>query len=435
MGGKLNNMNLSGPTFFLLVIIGFTLVLHWYVFQAVKTLSASLGSDWWKNVLQWGYWLIAFGISAYLVFKTYQIAGKGEFASSVQTVSNVLLTVIVTQLVCVVFLLGEDIVRNLQAIGLFAFNGFKSFAFPSRTTWVSAVALIAASLPLFSFVYGIKYGKYNFQVHREVLYFEDLPEAFDGFTITQISDVHSGSLKDPGAVAKGVQMVLDQGSDLFVFTGDLVNHRAEEIDPLIPIFSKIRAPYGQYSILGNHDYGDYVSWPSAEAKSENFTRLKGKHAEIGFDLLLDEHVAIEKDGQRLVLAGVENWGVGFKEKGNLQKALSGTNQGDFKILLSHDPSHWDAQVKNNANPIHLTLSGHTHGMQFGVETSLVRWSPVQYRYPNWAGIAEEAGKYLYVNRGFGFHAFSGRVGIWPEITVIKLRRGTAPETKYAMNRR
>lgn len=434
MGGKLNHMNLSGPTFFLLVIIALTTVLHWYVFQAVKTITYTFESDWWKNTLRWTYWIVALGISAYLVMKTYQIAGKGEFASSAQSVSNVLLTLIVTQLVCVVFLLGEDIFRNLQAVGTFVFNGFKDFSFPSRTTWVSGVALVAAALPLFSFVYGIQYGKYNFQVHREVLYFEELPDAFEGFTITQISDIHSGSLKDRQAVAKGVEKVLEQQSDLFVFTGDLVNHRAEEIDPLKPIFSQIKAPYGQFSILGNHDYGDYVSWPSKEAKAENFQKLKEKHAELGFRLLLDENVTIEKDGQKLVLAGVENWGVGFKEKGDLHRALSGTDTNDFKILLSHDPSHWDAQVKNNPNPIHLTLSGHTHGMQFGIETSLVRWSPVQYRYPNWAGLAEEAGKYLYVNRGFGFHAFAGRVGIWPEITVIELRKGRKPKESYAMNR-
>ena len=413
---------------FLLVIISLTTILHWYVFQAIKTLTLTLDTAGWRSAVHWAYWLFATGISTFLIVRTYQLIGSGGF-SSAQSVTNVMLTLVVTQVVCVVFLLGEDIFRNLQAFGAFAFNGFKNFSFPNRTTWVSAVALIAASLPLFSFVYGIKYGKYNFQVHREVLYFEDLPEAFDGFTITQVSDIHSGSLKDKRAVAKGVEMVLEQGSDLFVFTGDLVNHRAEEIDPLMEIFSKIKAPYGQFSILGNHDYGDYISWPSKEEKSANFQRLKEKHADLGFRLLLDENTTIRKDGQILVLAGVENWGVGFKEKGNLEKALASAKHADFKILLSHDPSHWDAQVKKHPNPVHLTLSGHTHGMQFGIETALVRWSPVQYRYPNWAGLAEEDGKYLYVNRGFGFHAFSGRVGIWPEITVIELRKGKAPEPK------
>ncbi|MCH6234369.1 metallophosphoesterase [Cognataquiflexum rubidum] len=421
-------MNQSGPIIFLSILFLFILFLSWYVFQAIRTVSMGIDLIRIQQMIKWSYWAFMLSLLTWLVFKSVQVFSTGEFASSAQTLSSVFLTLIVTQLVIVFVLLGEDIIRNIQAISVFAMNGAKGYSFPSRTVWVSVLALTVASVPLFSFVYGIKYGKYNFKVHREVLYFEDLPEAFDGFTITQISDIHSGSLKDHKAVASGVQMVLDQKSDLFVFTGDLVNHRADEIEPLIKEFSKIKAKYGQFSILGNHDYGDYSSWPSPEAKKENFEKLKGQHAKLGFDLMLDENIRIEKDGQSIILAGVENWGVGFKEKGDLQKALKGTETGDFKILLSHDPSHWDAQVKNNPNPVHLTLSGHTHGMQFGIETQLVKWSPVQYRYPNWAGLAEEAGSYLYVNRGFGFHAFAGRVGIWPEITVIELKKGKKPDS-------
>lgn len=419
-------MSQSGPIIFLSILFLFIIFLSWYVFQAVKTVSLGIDLVKTQQVIKWSYWIFMLGLLIWLGYKSVQVFSTGEFASSAQTLSSVFLTLIVTQLVIVFVLLGEDIFRNIQAISVFAMNGAKGYSFPSRTVWVSVMALTVASVPLFSFVYGIKYGKYNFKVHREVLYFEDLPDAFDGFTITQISDIHSGSLKDHKAVASGVQMVLDQNSDLFVFTGDLVNHRADEIEPLIKEFGKIKAKYGQFSILGNHDYGDYSSWPSPEAKKENFEKLKAQHGKLGFDLLLDENIRIEKGGQSIVLAGVENWGVGFKEKGDLQKALKGTDTLDFKILLSHDPSHWDAQVKNNPNPVHLTLSGHTHGMQFGIETQLVKWSPVQYRYPNWAGLAEEAGSYLYVNRGFGFHAFAGRVGIWPEITVIELKKGKKP---------
>ncbi|EPR68031.1 putative phosphoesterase [Cyclobacterium qasimii M12-11B] len=218
-------------------------------------------------------------------------------------------------------------------------------------------------------------------------------------------------------------MAAAQQSDLFVFTGDLVNHKADEIDPMIDIFSKIKAPFGQFSILGNHDYGDYTSWPSPEAKVKNLQSLKEKHKIMGFDLLLDENRVIEKDGQKISLLGVENWGLGFQSKGDLEKSLRNVPDDAFKVLLSHDPTHWDEQVKNHPKDIHLTLSGHTHGMQIGIETPFVRWSPAQYRYTNWAGIAEQAGKYLYVNRGFGFHAFAGRVGIWPEITVIELKKG------------
>jgi len=191
---------------------------------------------------------------------------------------------------------------------------------------------------------------------------------------------------------------------------------------LLDRFKEINAPYGQYSILGNHDYGDYTSWENDQDKQRNFETLKAQHAKMGYRLLLDEHVTINKDGQKIQLMGVENWGVGFKSKGDLGKALKGVEDKDFKVLLSHDPSHWEMEVKEHPSKIHLTLSGHTHGMQFGVETPLIRWSPAKYRYPNWAGVAEKAGRFLYVNRGFGFHAFDGRVGIWPEITVIELKK-------------
>lgn len=284
------------------------------------------------------------------------------------------------------------------------------------------MALIIAIIPFTSFIYGVTKGKHNFKVHREIIYFDDLPEAFDGFTITQISDVHSGSFTNYKAVQKGIDLAIAQNSDLFVFTGDLVNHKAEEIEPMLDQFKEIKAPFGQFSILGNHDYGDYVSWDTKEAKEANFMKLKNQHKRLGYRLLLDENVVIEKDGQTIQLLGVENWGLGFKAKGDLEKALAKTSTSDFKILLSHDPSHWDEEVKKNTNKVHLTLSGHTHGMQFGIETPIIRWSPVQYRYPNWAGLTAENGRHLYVNRGFGFHAFSGRVGIWPEITVIELRK-------------
>ena len=375
-----------------------------------------------KNFSYTLYWVVFTGISFWVVFTFYRIFKAGEISTEHQQVLNVFLTLVVTQLVCVVFLFGEDIVRNFQAGFSYVFNGKEATIFPARVKWLSIVALTVSMVPLTSFVYGITKGKYNFTVHKETLYFEDLPEAFDGFTITQISDIHAGSFKNYEAVKKGVDLAIAQNSDLFVFTGDLVNHYAEEIEPMLSIFKEIKAPYGQFSIIGNHDYGDYGSWNSPKEKLANFEKFKDQHKRLGYRLLLDENVKIQKDGQEIALVGVENWGVGFQSKGDLQKALEGTNKEEFKILLSHDPSHWDREVKNNASKIHLTLSGHTHGMQFGIETPILKWSPVQYRYPNWAGLVEESGRYLYVNRGFGFHAFSGRVGIWPEITVIELRK-------------
>ncbi|RZK79201.1 MAG: metallophosphoesterase, partial [Pedobacter sp.] len=265
-------------------------------------------------------------------------------------------------------------------------------------------------------------GKYAYRVIKHTLYFEDLPSGFDGFTISQISDVHSGSFTDAKAVQKGIDMIIAQRSDVFVFTGDLVNNKAEEIKPWIEMFSKIKAPFGQFSILGNHDYGDYVTWESPQKKDQNLNNLKKYHADMGYRLLLDEHIELQKGNDKIILAGVENWGIGFGERGDLKKALSGTKDGDFKILLSHDPSHWEAEVIKHRSKVHLTLSGHTHGMQFGIEALGIKWSPVKYRYKHWAGIKSVKDMYLNINRGFGFIGFSGRVGIWPEITVIELKR-------------
>lgn len=415
-------MNQIGGIIFLIVVFLFSTFLNWYVFQALKTLLVDVESEKIRNYTFVTYWIVFVGITLWVVFTFYRIFQEREISTENQQVLNVFLTVLVTQLVCVVFLFGEDLVRNVQAGISYILNGKEGTTFPSRVKWLSTIALMVSIIPFTSFVYGITKGKYNFKVQKEIIYFEDLPEAFDGFTITQISDIHAGSFTNYDAVKKGVDLAIAQNSDLFVFTGDLVNHHAEEIEPMMEIFNKIKAPYGQFSIIGNHDYGDYVSWNSAAEKEANFKKLKDQHRRLGYRLLLDEHVKIKKDDQEITLIGVENWGVGFQSKGDLKMAINGTANDDFKILLSHDPSHWDKEVKNNPNKIHLTLSGHTHGMQFGIDTPLIKWSPVQYRYPNWAGLVEEAGRYLYVNRGFGFHAFSGRVGIWPEITVIELRK-------------
>ncbi|MGZ3836512.1 MAG: metallophosphoesterase, partial [Mucilaginibacter sp.] len=255
------------------------------------------------------------------------------------------------------------------------------------------------------------------------LYFHDLPDAFDGFTITQLSDIHSGSFTSQKGVEKGVSIVNEQNSDLILFTGDLVNNLASEMDPWIPVFSQLKAPYGKFSVLGNHDYGDYVQWESKGHQSANLDRLKKVHSEIGFKLLLNEAVTIKKEDQSIALIGVENWGKGgFHKYGDLEKAAISVPDESFKILMSHDPSHWDAVTLDHDQHIHLTLSGHTHGMQFGIELFGFKWSPIKYVYRQWAGLYEEGGKYLYVNRGFGFLGLKARVGIWPEITVITLKK-------------
>jgi len=287
---------------------------------------------------------------------------------------------------------------------------------------ISYTSFVIFLMVILLFIDGIFRGKYAYRVIEQTLYFDDLPKNFDGFKIAQISDIHSGSFNNTKAVQKGIDLVIKQKADLFVFTGDLVNNKAEEIKPWIPFFNNIKAPYGQFSILGNHDYGDYMAWKSPQEKQQNLENLKKYHQEIGFKLLLDEHVYLEKGNDKIVLAGVENWGIGFGERGDLNAALKGTITQEFKVLLSHDPSHFDAQVKNYPSKINLTLSGHTHGMQFGIEMFGIKWSPVKLRYKHWAGLKEENNRYLYVNRGFGFIGFSGRVGIWPEVTLITLRR-------------
>jgi uncharacterized protein len=320
-----------------------------------------------------------------------------------------------SELLFVLVLLLNDGYRLVAGI-------FHHFIFPPRSIIMVEIATALFLFLFFAFLYGMLWGKYAYRIIKHTLYFEDLPAAFDGFTITQISDVHAGSLKNPKAVQKGIDLINQQQSDLFVFTGDLVNNKAEEIKPYIGHFSQINAPYGQFSVLGNHDYGDYIKWKDDTTKRENLEQLKKYHATLGFRLLLDEHVELHKNGQKIILAGVENWGVGFGERGDLNKALLNTQYNDFKILLSHDPTHWDAQVKHYPSKIHLTLAGHTHGMQFGIEAFGIKWSPVKFRYKHWAGIKRENDLVLNVNRGFGFIGFSGRVGIWPEITVIELKK-------------
>lgn len=412
-------MKKVGGTIFIIVLLSVIFFLDWYVFQGIKTILPSAYLAQGKTA----YWVLTAAMAMWFGYTFYTIMQEGKISSSSQQTLNWFMVVLVTQLTVVLFLFGEDLIRGLGSVYRYATHSSNEGSLlASRRKFVSQLAFAVAAIPMTGFIYGIVKGKYAFRTIRKTLYFKDLPEAFDGFTITQLSDIHAGSFKDIEAVKKGAEMAADQQSDLFVFTGDLVNHKANEIDPMLDVFSKIKAPYGQFSILGNHDYGDYTSWPSPEAKAQNLESLKNKHQLMGFDLLLDESRTIEKDGQKISLLGVENWGVGFQSKGDLEKSLQNVPEKDFKILLSHDPTHWDEQVKNHPKNIHLTLSGHTHGMQMGIETPFIRWSPAQYRYTNWAGIAEQAGKYLYVNRGFGFHAFAGRVGIWPEITVIELKK-------------
>jgi Predicted phosphohydrolases len=293
----------------------------------------------------------------------------------------------------------------------------------TRSVFLSRLALITGGTMLGGFVYGIS-NRYRYHVRRVSLKLDELPAAFKGLKIVQVSDIHSGSFDSPKAVQRGVQLALDEKPDLIFFTGDLVNNKSDEIVPYMSIFSQLKAPMGVYSTLGNHDYGDYVEWPSKQAKVANLERLKSIHGQMGWKLMMNEHVVLERGDDKIAIVGIENWGAkaGFPKYGDMQRAYAGLPEKNipFKILLSHDPSHWDHQVQQEYPDIQLTLSGHTHGMQFGVEIPGFKWSPVQYMYKNWAGLYQQGKQYLYVNRGFGFLGYPGRLGILPEITVIEL---------------
>jgi predicted MPP superfamily phosphohydrolase len=292
-----------------------------------------------------------------------------------------------------------------------------------RSLFLKRMALMIGGITLGGFLYGIT-NRYKYQVHNVSLKFPNLPPAFKGLRIVQISDIHSGSFDNHEAVAAGVRTVMEQKPDIIFFTGDLVNNKSEEIRPYMDIFSSLKAPLGVYSTLGNHDYGDYVEWESPAAKRENLETLKAIHGQMGWKLMMNEHIELERDGSKIAVLGIENWGgkAGFPKYGDMKKAYSGLAEKNipFKILLSHDPSHWDAQVRTEYKDIDLALAGHTHGMQFGIEIPGFKWSPVQYVYKKWAGLYQEDNQYLYVNRGYGFLGYPGRLGILPEITVIDL---------------
>jgi predicted MPP superfamily phosphohydrolase len=406
-----------------------TLLMDWYVYHGLRTLTAGWQSRPAKLSVIWVYLIASIGIT--LVFLVTFVAFS--MPRGMTTFHSWMLSLFLTFFITKIFFI---IVLSLGDLGRFGYGIVDNLSghhtkgepyFPARRKFVTEIAILIAAIPFSSFFYAIIRGKYDYKVHRTTIYYDELPEAFDGFTITQLSDIHSGSFDNTDAMQRGIDLANAQKSDLFVFTGDLVNNGAWEIEQYIDRFSQLKAPYGQFSILGNHDYGDYLEWESPEAKADNLKKLKQHHAKLGYRLLLDENVEIEKGGQKISLIGVENWGQGFVQKGDLDRALQGVDKDAFKVLLSHDPTHWEKKVRYHPTDVHLTLSGHTHGAQFGIEAAGLRWSPVKYRYLDWAGLINQKNRYLYVNRGFGFLAFSGRLGIWPEITVITLkkRKGSA----------
>ncbi|MFV8332753.1 metallophosphoesterase [Flavobacterium sp. GSP14] len=397
------------------------LVIELYTFQVLKTLIKS------KPILI-SIELVSILVLVYIVYALMQFDRSVGQTQQTMFTMGLLLIVYVPKLILTFILMGEDIFRvGAGAVNYFVDYDNSTDFLKSRRKFVSQIGLGIAAVPFLSLIYGITVGKYNYKVIKQRIFFPDLPEEFDGFTITQISDLHSGSFDNPEKIKYAIDLVNEQSSDLMLFTGDIVNTDAKEMHPWIEAFNGIKKhEYGKYSVLGNHDYGEYVTWPSEVAKENNFKAIKDLYGQIGFKLMLNEHTFIEKGTEKIALVGVENWGNNFKKAGDINKASEGLSQNDFKILMSHDPSHWEHEVKDHDKNFHLTLSGHTHGMQFGIEIpGYFKWSLAQYVYKQWAGLYENMGRYVYVNRGFGFHAYPGRVGIMPEITVIELKKGVS----------
>lgn len=401
--------------FLLISVIIF--LIDYYAYQAIK--SAFLKNDHARPIhfyIYWGFHTIIYLWVFIGVFTMDRSYGPGRFQEWALTV---LVATLLPKLVLIVILLGEDLYR----LASWPFQKEHQHM-PERRAFLSKAALGIATLPLMANLYGIFKGKYDFRIHKATFTYPDLPEEFDGYTITQISDMHIGSFEDPEIVQKGITLANQLNSDLVVFTGDMVNHHSDEAKPWIDIIGRLQAKDGKYSILGNHDYGDYLQWDSLEEKKENIHNLLAYQKQMGFRPLLNESVVLERNGANIRLVGVENWGSGgFAKYGDLALAMNSVEDGAFTVLLSHDPSHFTEQVTRFPMNIHLTLSGHTHGMQYGIEIPGIRWSPVKYRYATWAGSYGQANRKLYVNRGFGFIGFRGRVGIWPEITQITLKKG------------
>ncbi len=401
----------------------FFILITLYGFQAIRTIT--------KNIwIHYAFIATAVIIAGNLIIQFGFGAGGRVLSPSKSYAFGFILAFMLFNFVLILFLFGEDLVRSFSGVYSKFFTTKETFHMPSRRKFVSGIAIGVAAIPFASLLYGMYKGKYNYKVIKHNLHFEDLPEAFDGYRITHISDIHTGSFDNRPEIEHAVNMVKEQKSDVILFTGDMVNNKSTELLPWKDLFAELKADDGVFSVLGNHDYGDYIDWDSSLEKEQNLEELKQLQKDMGYDLLLNENRFIERNGQRLALLGVENWGRGgFKKAGDLKKAAEGVRSDDFKILMSHDPSHWDDVVIEDDYHYHLTLSGHTHGMQFGIEIpGWIKWSPIKYRYKHWAGVYKEKGQYINVNRGFGYLGYPGRVGIWPEITVIELKKGSKKMT-------
>lgn len=421
---------MSNRIFGLIVITVLLVIIDIYIYRAIRSVSSK-----WNDKKHLNFKYIWWGYSVLLI--------TGVFISIFFNIKFMLRTVILvmffitfmSKIFILPFLLVDDARRGLVWIKRRLFNKKRSNPVKNtratesipRSEFLIKAGTLVAAIPFASFTYGILSGAYDYRIKRKTLYLPNLPSAFDGMKLGQISDIHSGSFYDRKAVMGGVQMLLNEKPDMVFFTGDLVNNVASEMRDYQDIFSKVRAPFGVFSILGNHDYGDYHFGPAnSQAKARNLADVMLSHKNMGWDLLLNENRRIKIGNEEIGIIGVENWGAGrFAKYGRMDVATKDTDDLPVKLLLSHDPSHWRSEVLSGYPQIDVTFSGHTHGMQFGVITENFQWSPSQYVYKEWAGLYQEGAQQLYVNVGYGFLGYPGRVGILPEITIFELRRTPA----------
>ena len=400
-------------------------VIDLYAYQAIRhaVLNSSPGL---KRMVAVAYWLIsAAAIGSIFLFAFFS---PFEFPQTLRVIwFGSLIVFYLPKILILPFLLIDDSGRLLRWVASILSPapaaGQGSTRVISRSDFLMQAGVLVSGLFMSGLIYGVFRGGYNYTIRRAKVKLPHLPDAFNGLRIVQISDIHSGSFTVTEPVKRAVELINAQQPDLVFFTGDLVNNQTSEVLPYMDIFKNIRARRGVYSILGNHDYGDYNSWPDDAAKKANLQQLVDVHQKLGWKLLRNEHVLLGEEGSQLAIIGMENWGTRFQKYGDMAKSYSGAENAAVKLLLSHDPSHWDAEVRQHYKSVDITFSGHTHGAQMGIEIPGFRWSPSQYLYKQWAGLYQEGKQFLYVNRGLGFLAYPGRLGIAPEITVMELVKG------------
>ena len=403
----------------LCVVVLVYFLIEYYVFQVVQLLtvkSTPLITRWvWSSYWLWVVLMIT-GFALYTQLDAKMYAGLRVFISALFFIN------LIGKLFASLVLLGDDVRRLVSYLSQFVISK-EDPQIAGRTAFIGKAALLTGVLPMMGLSFGILSGAHDYRVRRRDIYSSHLPKAFDGIRLVQISDIHTGSFFNKTAVRGGVDLINQERGDMVLFTGDFVNNQSDEAKPYLDLFAKVKAPLGVHAVMGNHDYGDYHRWDSMIEKQQNIKDLHQMHKYMGWNIMLNENKIITADGESIALLGLENWGAGrFSKYGDMSKTYEGTQEIPYKILMSHDPSHWDAQVLSEYPDIDLMLAGHTHGMQFGVEIGDFRWSPSQYVYKQWADLYQQGTQSLYVNRGFGFLGYPGRIGILPEITVLTLKR-------------